>query len=58
MNDVEASRQCRIERKPDEMIPLAEARNSAAMLFERYGKPLLITRGSRGSLVTEWRTFP
>jgi rfaE bifunctional protein kinase chain/domain len=53
MNDVEASRQCGMERKPDEVIPLAEARNSAAMLFERYGKPLLITRGSRGSLVTD-----
>jgi rfaE bifunctional protein kinase chain/domain len=53
MNEVEASRQCSIDRNPDEIVPLAEARNSAATLFERYGKPLLVTRGSRGSLIAD-----
>jgi len=51
MNDTEASRLCRIERAPDEIIPLPEVRKSAEMLFKRYKKPLFITRGSRGSVV-------
>ncbi|HBE41646.1 MAG TPA: carbohydrate kinase [Bacteroidales bacterium] len=51
MNDTEASRQCRIQREPDEIIPLTEAKHAAEKLYERYNKPLLITRGSRGSIV-------
>ena len=53
MNDTEASRLCRIERAPDEKIPLSEVMNSAGRLFKRYSKPLLITRGSRGSIVVD-----
>ncbi len=51
MNDTEALRQCRIEKAPDEIIPLHETLNAAHKLYERYGKPLLITRGSRGSII-------
>jgi rfaE bifunctional protein kinase chain/domain len=53
MNDTEASRQCRIIRGPDEVVPYSEVRNAAVKLFERYRKPLLITRGSRGSIAAD-----
>ena len=53
MNDTEASRLCRIKRGPDEVVPYSEVRNAAAKLFERYRKPLLITRGSRGSIAAD-----
>jgi len=53
MNDTEASRLCRIKRDPDEMVPYSEVRNAAIKLFERYRKPLLITRGSRGSMAAD-----
>lgn len=52
MNDNEALRLCRIEKAPDEIIPLTEVMSAAGRLFKRYNKPLLITRGSRGSIVT------
>lgn len=51
MNDTESSRQCGIERSPEEIISLTEVKNSAEKLFKRYGKPLFITRGSRGSII-------
>ena len=53
MNDTEASRLCRIKRDPDEMVPYSEVRNAAIKLFERYRKPLLITRGSHGSIAAD-----
>ncbi len=53
MNDTEASRLCRIIRDPDEVVPYSEVRNAAEKLFERYRKPLLITRGSRGSIAAD-----
>jgi len=53
MNDTEASRQCNIKREPDEVISFSEVKNSAEQLFDRYCKPLLITRGSRGSIVAD-----
>jgi len=53
MNDTEASRLCRIKRDPDEAIPYTEVKNAGQKLFERYHKPLFITRGSRGSIVAD-----
>jgi len=50
MNDTEASLQCGIKKEPDEIIPYSEALNAAKTLYQRYQKPLFITRGSRGSL--------
>jgi len=35
------------------VVPYSEVRNAAAKLFERYRKPLLITRGSRGSIAAD-----
>jgi rfaE bifunctional protein kinase chain/domain len=53
MNDTEASRLCGLKRKPDEEIPFSEVVSSARNLFERFGKPLFITRGSKGSLTID-----
>ncbi len=53
MNDTEAMRLCGINRKPDELISRAEIISAAEKLFGRYGKPLFITRGSRGSLTID-----
>jgi len=50
MNDTEASMLCGIKRKPDEMVPHEDVLNAADTLFNRYQKPLFITRGSRGSI--------
>ena len=53
MNDTEASLLCGIKREPDEIVPYSEVLNAAKMLYQRYQKPLFITRGSRGSISGE-----
>jgi rfaE bifunctional protein kinase chain/domain len=53
MNDTEASRLCGLNRQPDELISYSEVVSSARKLFERYRKPLFITRGGRGSLTID-----
>ncbi len=53
MNDNEALRLCRIGKAPDDIIPLKEVIHAAERLYKRYNKPLLITRGSRGSVVVD-----
>lgn len=50
MNDTEALLQCGIKKEPDEIIPYSEVLVAAKTLYQRYQKPLFITRGSRGSL--------
>jgi len=50
MNDTEASLLCGIKRNPDEKVPYSDIINAAKTLYNRYQKPLFITRGSRGSL--------
>jgi len=53
MNDTEASRLCGFNRKPDEEIAYSEVVSYARNLFERFHKPLFITRGSKGSLTID-----
>ncbi len=53
MNDTEASLLCGIKKDPDEIIPLSDSLLNAETLFERYEKPVFITRGSRGSLAVD-----
>ncbi len=53
MNDVEASLLYGLTKESGEIIPLGELKNAAESLFERYRKPLFITRGSRGSIVID-----
>jgi rfaE bifunctional protein kinase chain/domain len=53
MNDLEAVRLCGFKRDPDDRVPFQEVRNSAMMLYERFGKPLFITRGDKGSITVD-----
>jgi len=53
MNDAEASLQCGIKKKPDESVTYSEVLHAAETLFNRYMKPLFITRGSKGSVVVD-----
>ena len=53
MNDTEAVRLCDLSKKPDEIVSYQEVIYAAERLYERYRKPLFITRGSRGSVVTD-----
>ena len=53
MNDKEAARLCGFSKDPNEIVLRSEAVNAARILFERYGKPLFITRGSRGSIIID-----
>ncbi len=53
MNDTEAARLCGHNKKPDEVVFYSEVVSSAKMLFERFKKPLFITRGSKGSLTID-----
>jgi rfaE bifunctional protein kinase chain/domain len=51
MNDKEAVRLCGYKKDYDDIILYSEVREAAEILFKRYGKPLFITRGERGSII-------
>lgn len=51
MNDSEALRLCGIKKEFNETISYREVADAARLLFERFGKPVFITRGSKGSIV-------
>lgn len=53
MNDSEAARLCGVNRKPEETVSYSEVVSFANSLYQRFNKPLFITRGSRGSLTIE-----
>ena len=53
MNEAEAARLCGFNRKPEETVTYSEVVSFADKLYERFGKPLFITRGSRGSLTID-----
>ncbi|MEI6437098.1 MAG: PfkB family carbohydrate kinase, partial [Bacteroidota bacterium] len=53
MNDTEAARLCGMDKKPDEVVSYSEIVISAKALYQRYQKPLFITRGSKGSLTID-----
>jgi rfaE bifunctional protein kinase chain/domain len=53
MNDAEAVRLCEISKDPGEIVSYSEINYAAERLYERYRKPLFITRGIRGSIVTD-----
>ena len=53
MNDTEALRLCGKSKDPDDKISLRELDPAAKELFNRYKKPLFITRGSRGSITVD-----
>ncbi len=51
MNDTEAALLCGIRKEPGDVVLYSEVKEAAVRLFKKYGKPLFITRGERGSLV-------
>ena len=53
INDHEAVRLCGILRAPDEMVLREETLPSAQALFARFGRPVFVTRGSRGIVVAD-----
>ena len=53
MNDTEAARLCGSDMKPDDSVPYSEVVSFARFLFERFNKPLFITRGNKGSLTID-----
>jgi rfaE bifunctional protein kinase chain/domain len=53
MNDTEAARLCGENRKPDEPVLRSEVISFAESLYERYSKPLFVTRGSKGSVTID-----
>jgi len=53
MNDSEAISLSNIRKGAGDTVPYADVISAAEQLYERYRKPLFITRGSRGSLVTD-----
>jgi rfaE bifunctional protein kinase chain/domain len=53
VNDHEAARLCGIQRAPDERVLHAEAGNASELLFQRWKKPVFVTRGARGCMVCD-----
>jgi rfaE bifunctional protein kinase chain/domain len=53
MNDSEAARLCGFNRKSEEPVSYSEVVSFAKSLYDRFSKPLFITRGSRGSLTID-----
>jgi rfaE bifunctional protein kinase chain/domain len=53
MNDNEAARLCGMKKNTDDVVLHSEVVACAKMLYKRFGKPLFITSGSKGSLVID-----
>ena len=53
MNDTEAARLCGLDKRPDEVVLYSEVVSSAKKLYDKFGKPLFVTRGSKGSLTID-----
>jgi rfaE bifunctional protein kinase chain/domain len=53
MNDTEALRLCGKNINYEELIPFSGLVPSAKELYKRYKKPLIITRGARGSITVD-----
>lgn len=53
MNDTEAAVICGFKKDVGGVVPYSQVKKAAQLLYEKYGKPLFITRGERGSLVVD-----
>lgn len=51
LNAHEAAQLCGIPRRPDERVLREEARRAATLLYDRWRRPVFVTRGERGCLV-------
>ncbi|MBN1987277.1 MAG: HAD family hydrolase [Prolixibacteraceae bacterium] len=53
MNDTEAARLFGLVKDASDVVLYSEVKEAALFLFEKFGKPMFITRGSRGSVVVD-----
>lgn len=53
MNEYEAALLSGVKKAQTEIIPYEDVKQYAQILFDRYKKPVFITRGSRGSLAVD-----
>ncbi len=53
INDREAANLIGLKKEPDDVVLYSEVKEAAARLFEKFGKPLFITRGERGSVIVD-----
>ncbi|SHF23296.1 rfaE bifunctional protein, domain I [Mariniphaga anaerophila] len=53
MNDTEAARLFGLEKDATDVVLYSEVKEAALFLYEKFGKPMFITRGSRGSVVVD-----
>jgi len=52
-NDIEAARLNRIDADPNDAIPVKEVKKQALNLYKQSGKPVFVTRGSRGIITAD-----
>jgi len=53
MNDREAANLIGLKKDADDVVLYSEVKDAAIKLFQKFGKPLFITRGDRGSVVVD-----
>lgn len=53
MNDIEAAALVGIKNVEEDSMSFSEVKEAAEGLYKRFGKPLFITRGARGSVVID-----
>ena len=53
MNDTEAANLAGIKKDPSDMVLYSEVKIAAKVLFDKFKKPLFVTRGARGSLIID-----
>ncbi len=53
MNDTEAAILFGLDKDPEDIVLYEEVQSAAEYLFDKYKKPLFITRGERGSLIID-----
>ncbi|MEZ5106847.1 MAG: PfkB family carbohydrate kinase [Draconibacterium sp.] len=53
MNDTEAARLFGLDKDAADVVLYSEVTDAAHYLYKKFGKPLFITRGSRGSVIVD-----
>lgn len=53
MNDTEAANLAGIPKDPSDMVLYSEVKSAGELLFDKFKKPLFITRGDRGSVIVD-----
>jgi rfaE bifunctional protein kinase chain/domain len=53
MNDTEAAVLCGFKKDTNDVVLYSEVREAALQLYKRFGRPVFITRGERGSVIVD-----